>query len=234
MHSYEFFPEEIKREITNRLDEPTKRLSRSVSTQWHKQKVWCTDEYINDAYILPIRRSEVNDIGFIVIYSENEHEYYEPPSASVRLMILRRNNLITYNLTISYSYQLQGWLRMDSKTETVDVSSSTEAIDIMFSRIDENDMYWLDPFTSLRVAAGRLKDCNVVTDVSVWDFFPWSDEELSSLDGNKKEALRMYIFGYGVLTGRLGTDGFSNVYHYMSDSLEGLVLEVEAQIRSQK
>lgn len=141
MHSYDFFPEDIQKEITGQLDEPTKRLSRSVSTQWHNQKAWCNDEYINDAYSLPIKRWEVDEVEFIVAYSENEYkDYYKRPiEAFIRLMVLKKNQLTTFYLEIAYDRNTQTWNRVEDNIETINVSGSSEALDIMFGRIDKYD-----------------------------------------------------------------------------------------------
>lgn len=79
------------------------------------------------------------------------------------------------------------------------------------------------------MAIKRLEECNLATDPSIWDFFPWSED---ALDDNKKEALKIYIYGYGIAIGRLDVSGLNIIYDYMNEDLDKLMEEVKVHIYS--
>jgi len=157
----DYLPSDTRREIlshNNELDMPN---IRSVSKQWSRFKVRCTEEYIERVSRLPVTRNEITRSGtaskFIVIRGDED--------VSLFLLMGNRSPVV-----IVYGYDANYELVLDVDERRMQTLQAV--LTVVFSHVTRGGMYWVDPYTTRDVINRRLIGCELDSQPPLRDLFP--------------------------------------------------------------
>jgi len=208
-------PIDVQREIIARSDEPVKRATRQLSSQWRDYKHWCTEKLVDDAYSNIMTAEEVLRVFrggsvFILFVTEGDEVY----DRTIVLSSFNSSSLTVTTVTLDEFFDsvVLEWGRTDYRFNTRRVRSISEGIR---SVLDINQWtseygpihYWFDPFISKSVVEFRLRDCETYGP-SYWNFVPAGNGD----DYILHEVHDIYILGMASMLGMYNLENFSSQY----------------------